>query len=140
EQASGLERYLVAQLIEFPAVSARLDLDPADLADPELRAIFELLRSGRPVSAFPPSLAARVAALGADAHEADSETDPSRVIEIAALRLREQGLRRRLRESQSVLARSGNDDVGALAEEVDRLSAELEELMRSRERHTVLRA
>ena len=140
EQASSLERYLVAQLIQFPEAAARVDLAPEDLADPELRHVFELLRSGRPISDISAPLAARVAALGALTPEPMTEADPGRAIEIAALRLREQSLRRSLGATRAALAmKSQGDDAGTVGREVARLGSELEGLMRSRERHTVLR-
>ncbi|MBM4362837.1 MAG: hypothetical protein FJ104_09165, partial [Deltaproteobacteria bacterium] len=138
EQSSGTERYVVAQLIEFPEAATRIDLAPSDLVDPELRAIFEHLRSGRSVSELPALLAARVAALGAQTPEPATEADPVRAIEIAALRVREQGLRRRLDEVRAALSRDGGDPSG-LGEEMERVRAELDRLMRSREQRTVLR-
>ena len=139
KQTPSLERYLMAQLITFPEEAARLDLDPADLADPEHRAIFELLRDGRSTADLPAHLAALAADLGANAPEPSPAADPGHEIEIVALRLREGNLRRRLGEARAALARS-NGDVGGLDGEVSQLARDLEEVQRQLQRQTVLRS
>jgi len=60
-------------------------------------------------------------------------------IEIVALRLREENLRRRFVEVRAALARA-DGDVGGLDEEVRRLAHDLEEVQRSLQRSTVLRS
>jgi DNA primase len=138
ERTPSLERYLMAQLTTFPEEAVRLDLDPADLADPDHRAIFELLRGGHAIADLPAHLAATAATLGANAPEPGSVVDPGHEIEIVALRLREGNLRRRLGDARAALARS-DGDVGALDEEVGRWARELEEVQRALQRSTVLR-
>ena len=140
KQVPSLERYLMAQLVQFPEEAARTDLDPADLADPDHRAIFEYLRSdGRSTAGLPAHLAATAASLGANAPEPGPGVIPGQEIEILALRLREANLRGRLGEARAGLARqdAGGDDRGL---EVARLASDLDELMRTRERRTVLRS
>ncbi|MGH2452070.1 MAG: hypothetical protein ACRDGE_12555, partial [Candidatus Limnocylindria bacterium] len=141
KQISPTERYLVAQLLQFPDEAARLELAPDDLADPDLREIFDLLRAGeRPGPRFPEHLAATVAALGAIAPDPAGETEALRAIEIAALRLREGNLRRQLSEARATLARAREGDIGGLDAEVALIADELDKLMKTRERQTVLRA
>ena len=139
KQTTSLERYLMAQLTKFPEEAARLDLDPADLSDPDHRAIFEQLRVGRSTADLPAHLAATAATLGAYAPEPGSGADPGHEIEIVALRLREGSLRRRFVDVRAALAR-GDGDVGGLDEEVSRLAHDLEEVQRSLQRSTVLRS
>ena len=141
KQTTSLERYLMAQLIKFPEEAARLDLDPADLADPVHRAIFEQLRGGLSTADLPAHLAATAATLGANAPEpgSGSGADPGHELEIVALRLREGNLRRRLDEVRATFARA-DGDVGGLDEEVSRLAHDLEEVQRSLQRSTVLRS
>ncbi len=138
KQTTSLERYLMAQLTKFPEEASRLDLDPADLADPVHREIFEQLRGGRSTADLPAHLAATAATLGAFAPEPGSGADPGREIEIVALRLREENLRRRFIDVRAALARA-DGDVGGLDEEVGRLAHDLEEVQRSLQRSTVLR-
>jgi DNA primase len=138
KQTTSLERYLMAQLTKFPEEAARLDLDPADLADPAHRAIFEQLRGGQSTADLPAHLAATAATLGANAPEPGSGADPGHEIEIVALRLREENLRRRFVDVRAALARA-DGDVGGLDEEVSRLAHDLEEVQRSLQRSTVLR-
>ena len=140
KQVPSLERYLMAQLVKFPEEAARADLDPTDLADPEHRAILEFLRSDGPSTAgLPAHLAATAASLGANAPEPGPDVDPGQEIEILVLRLREANLRRRLGEARAGLARQDTGGVD-LDQEVARLATLLDELMRARERHTVLRS
>jgi hypothetical protein len=128
----------MALLTRYPEEIARADLDPSDLVAPDLRALFEHLQAGkRPDSDLPAQLAAVAAALGANAPELDEQTDPGQVIEIAALRLREENVQRRLGEARVQLARS-EGDLGGLDGEIARLGEELERLMKRRERRTVL--
>ena len=61
------------------------------------------------------------------------------MIEIAALRLRETNVQRRLGEARVQLAHA-EGDVGGLDGEIARLGEELELLMKRRERRTVLRS
>ena len=138
KQTTSLERYLMAQLTKFPEEAARLDLDPADLTDPDHRAIFEQLRGGHSTADLPAHLAATAATLGAYAPEPGSGADPGHEIEIVALRLREGNLRRRFVDVRAALARA-DGDVGGLDEEVSRLARDLEEVQRSLQRSTVLR-
>ena len=141
KQTTSLERYLMAQLTKFPAEAARLDFDPADLSDPDHRAIFEQLRGGHSTADLPAHLAATAATLGAYAPEpgpGGSAADPGHEIEIVALRLREANLRRRFVDVRAALARH-DGDVGGLDEEVSRLARDLEEVQRSLQRSTVLR-
>jgi DNA primase len=139
KQTTSLERYLMAQLTRFPEEAARLDLDPADLADPVHRAIFEQLRGGQSTADLPAHLAATAATLGANAPEPGSGADPGHEIEIVALRLREGNLRRRLDDVRAIFARA-DGDVGGLDEEVSRLAHDLEDVQRSLQRSTVLRS
>ncbi len=140
KQVPSLERYLMAQLVKFPEETARADLDPTDLADPDHRAILEHLRSGgHSTAGLPAHLAATAASLGANAPEPGPDVDPGQEIEILVLRLREANLRRRLGEARAGLARQDAGGAG-LDLEVTRLASELDELMRTRERHTVLRS
>ena len=141
KQTAPAERYLMALLIRFPEEATRIDLSPGDLDDPDLRAIFDWLKAGKhPTSDLPAHLAAKVAALGVITPELDGEGDVVQAIEIAALGLRERNLRRRLKHAQGALARANGGDVGGLDREVVELADELAELMRRRERHTVLYA
>jgi DNA primase len=131
KQTPSRERYVMALLIRYPEEIARADLAPTDLVDPLLRALFEQLQAGtRPDSDLP-------AALGANAPELDEQTDPGQVIEIAALRLRETNVQRRLGEARVQLARA-EGDVGGLDGEIVRMVEELDRLMKRRERRTVL--
>ena len=140
KQVPSLERYLMAQLVQFPEEAARTDLDPADLADPDHRAIFEHLRSvGRSTAGLPAHLAATAASLGANAPEPGPGVVPGQEIEILALRLREANLRERLGEARAGLVRQDAGG-GDLDLEVARLASELDGLMRTRERRTVLRS
>ena len=140
EQVSVLERSVMAQLVQFPEESARVDLAPEDLSDQDHRAIFEHLRARRPTAAFPAHLAAIVAALGATGAEPASEADAARKLEILALGLKEQNLRRRLGEVRGKLARATEGDVGALDDEVARVAEEIVAVQRRQEHSTVLRA
>jgi DNA primase len=138
KQTTSLERYVMAQLVQYPEEAARLDLDPDELVDPDHRAILELLRSGeRPGPRYPAHLAAVVAALGALTPTPVDEDNAARAIEMAVPRLREENLRRRIGEKRQARARGGGD-AGALDEEIDQLTDELKRLMRMRERDTVL--
>ena len=139
KQTAVQERYVMALLTRFPEEIARVDLDPDDLEDPDLRALLRHLQAGeRPTSDLPAHLAATAAALGAVAPELGEEADPGQAIEIAAQRLRVQRLRDRLGETRAKLARAADGDVGTLAVEVDRLARELVAAMGRVERRTVL--
>jgi DNA primase len=139
ERNAVTERYLVAQLIQFPEEAARLDLDPEELSDPDHRAIFELLRSGeRPGPRYPARLAAVVAALGASSPQPVDEDHAARAIEMLALRLRAENVRRRMGEVQAALLR-GSEDVDDLMDRLTTLRDELAWLMRTQEQDTVLR-
>jgi len=141
KQTAPLERYLMALLIQFPEEAARTELAPGDLDDPDHRAMFEWLKAGKhPISDLPAHLAAKAAAVGAFAPELEGEVDVAQAIEIAALSLRERNVRRRMKTAQGQLARGNGGDVGAVDGEVAQLANELAELMRRRERHTVLHA
>ena len=138
KQTPSRERYVMALLTRYPEEIARADLAPTDLVDPDLRALFEHLQAGkRPESDLPAQMAALAAALGANAPELDEQTDPGLVIEIAARNLRVENLRRRLGEARVQLARS-EGDVGGLDGEIARMGEELDQLMKRRERRTVL--
>jgi DNA primase catalytic core len=138
KQTASSERYVMALLTRYPEEIARADLAPTDLVDPLLRALYEQLQAGkRPDSDLPAQLAALAAALGANAPELDEQTDPGQVIEIAALRLRERNLRRRLEDARGELARA-EGDVGGLDGEITRMVEDLQQLMKRRERRTVL--
>lgn len=140
EGNAPLERYLMAQLLRFPEEAARLDLDPTDLVDPDLRAIFELLRSGeRPGPRYPARLADVVSALGASTPTPSDEDHAARGIEMAAQRVRAENVRRRIGEVRAELNR-GDGDVGKLLDELAILTDRLTGLMRTREQDTVLRA
>ena len=129
----------MALLARFPEEITRVDLDPTDLGDPELQELLIHLQAGeRPSSDLPAHLAAVVAALGASAQELGDDTDPGQAIEIAAQLLRVQGLRDRLGEKRSELARAADGDVSELAVEVERLAKELTTAMTRVERRTVL--
>jgi DNA primase len=141
KQTAPLERYLMALLIQFPEEAERTELAPGDLDDPDHRAMFEWLKAGKhPISDLPAHLAAKAAAVGAFAPELEGEVDVAQAIEIAALGLRERNVRRRMKTAQGQLARGNGGDVGAVDGEVAQLASELAELMRRRERHTVLHA
>lgn len=140
EQGTTLERSVMAQLVQFPEEAARVDLASDDLSDQDHRAIFEHLRAKRPTADFPAHLAALVAALGAPGAEPASEVDAARKLEILALVLKEQNLRRRLGEARGKLARTTEGDVGALDDEVARLAEEIVAVQRRRNNSTVLRA
>jgi DNA primase len=140
KQTPSFERYVMALLTRYPEEIARADLAPTDLVDPLLRELYEQLQAGkRPDTDLPAHLAALAAALGANAPELDEQTDPGQVIEIAALRLRENNVQRRLGEARIQLAHA-EGDVGGLDGEIARLGEELERLMKRRERRTVLRS
>ena len=129
----------MALLARFPEEIARVDLEPTDLADPDLRDLLIHLQAGeRPSSDLPAHLAAVAAALSASALELGEETDPAAAIEIAAQRLRVQRLRDRLGEKRAELARASDGDVAELAVEVERLANELTSAMTRVERRTVL--
>lgn len=139
ERSGATERYLMAQLLQFPEEAARLDLDPEELADPDHRAIFQLLRAGeRPGPGLPAQLAAVVAALGASTPQPVDVDHAARAVERLALRLRAENVRRRMSGVQAALLR-GSGDVGGLMDELTTLSDELAWLMRQQERDTVLR-
>jgi DNA primase len=138
KQTASAERYVMALLTRYPEDISRADLAPTDLVDPLLRELHEQLQAGkRPDSDLPAHLAALAAALGANAPELDEQTDPGQVIEIAARNLRVENLRRRLGETRVQLARA-TGDVGGLDGEIARMGEELQELMKVRERRTVL--
>ena len=138
KQTASSERYVMALLTRYPEEIARADLAPTDLVDPDLRALFEHLQAGkRPDTDLPAHLAALAAALGANAPELDEQTDPGQVIEIVALRLREENLRHGLQDAREQLART-EGDVGGLDGEIARMGEELQRLMKRRERRTVL--
>jgi DNA primase len=140
KQTPSFERYVMALLTRYPEEIARADLAPTDLVDPDLRTLFEHLQAGkRPDTDLPAQLAALAAALVANAPELDEQTDPGQVIEIAALRLRETNVQRRLGEARVQLAHA-EGDVGGLDGEIARMGEELERLMKRRERRTVLRS
>jgi len=129
----------MALLTRFPEYAARADLDPGDLDDPDLRALYEQLQAGKhPTSDLPAHLAAVVAALGASTPEFGDEVEPGQAIEIAALSLREWNLRRRLEDAGARLRRGEGGDGSALDGEIAHLADQLTELMKRRERHTVL--
>jgi len=138
KQTPSRERYVIALLIRYPEEIARADLAPTDLVDPLLRALYEQLQAGkRPDSDLPAQQAALAAALGANAPELDEQTDPGQVIEIAARNLRVENLRRRLGDAREQLARA-EGDVGGLDGEIARMVEDLDQLMKRRERRTVL--
>ncbi len=129
----------MALLTRFPEEIARVDLEPTDLADPDLRALLSHLQAGkRPSSDLPAHLAPVVAALSAYAQELGEEADPGQAIEIAAQRLRVQRLRDRLGEKRAALARADDGNVAELAVEVEQLANELVAAMARVERRTVL--
>ena len=129
----------MALLARFPEEITRVDLEPTDLGDPELRDLLIHLQAGeRPSFDLPAHLAAVAAALGASAQELGDDTDPGQAIEIAAQLLRVQRLRDRLGEKRSELARAADGDVSELAVEVERLAKELTTAMTRVERRTVL--
>ena len=133
------ERYVMALLVRFPEEIARVDLEPDDLVDPDLRALLTHLQTGdRSPSDLPAHLAAIAAALSASAQGPGEEADPGQAIEIAAQRLRVQRLRDRLEHVRAELARVGNGDVGKLALEVEQLATELVTAMARMQRRTVL--
>ncbi len=139
EGNAPLERYLMAQLLQFPEEAARLDLDPTDLVDPDHRAMYELLRSGeRPGPRYPARLAALAAALGASTPTPGDADHAVRGIEMAAARLRAENVRRRLGEVRAALNRGGGDMV-ELMDELAILTDRLAQSMRTREQDTVLR-
>ena len=129
----------MALLTRFPEEIARVDLDPDDLVDPDLRALLIHLQAGdRPLSDLPAHLAATVAALSASAQGPSEEADPGQAIEIAVQRLRVQRLRDRLEQVRAELASAKDEDLQELALEVDRLAQEMTAAMARVERRTVL--
>jgi hypothetical protein len=139
KQTGSPARYLMALLTRFPEDAARADLDPSDLDDPDLRALYEHLQAGKhPTSDLPAHLAAVVAALGASTPEFGEEVEPGQAIEIAALSLREWNLRRRLEDAGARLRRGEGGDGSVLDGEIAHLADQLTELMKRRDRHTVL--
>ena len=133
------ERYVMALLVRFPEEIARVDLDPDDLVDPDLRALLTHLQAGdRSLSDLPAQLAATAAALSASAQGPGEEADPGQAIEIAAQRLRVQRLRDRLEHVRAEFARVGDGDVAKLALEVEQLATELVTAMARVQRRTVL--
>jgi DNA primase len=140
KQTVSLERYVVGLLVQFPEEAARADLSPSDFHDSDLAELFERLAHGKhSVSDLPAHLADVASALSASALEPGEEFDAGQAVEIAALRIREQNLRHRLKDAQARLARMDEGDA-ATNGEVDRLALELSELMRRKERHTVLQS
>ena len=140
ERNLALERYLVAQLLQFPQEAARLDLEPGELHDPDHRAVFEMLRSGeRPGPRYPAHLADVIAAIGASAPPPLDEDHAARNIALTALRLREGNLRRRMGEIRAGLAR-GSGESGGLMDELALVMDELALVMRAKERDAVPRA
>lgn len=141
KQTGSRERYLMALLIRFPEEAARTDLAPSDFDDPDLRALFEHLVAGRhPTSDLPAHLAAIAAALGATAPELAEDVDVGQAVEIAALSLREQNLRQLLDGARARLARAQEGAVDDTDGEIGHLATQLADLMRRKERHTVLHA
>lgn len=139
KQTPVQERYVMALLMRFPEEIARVDLEPDDLVDPDLRALLTHLQAGdSSLSDLPAHLAATAAALSATAQGPGEEADPGQVIEIAAQRLRVQRLRDRLGEARAELARAADGDVGTLVVEVERLAALFAIAMARVERRTVL--
>src|SRR5438445_4937072 len=139
KQTGSPARYLMALLTRFSEEAARADLDLSDLDDPDLRALYDQLQAGEhPTSDLPAHLAAVVAALGASAPEFGDEVEPGQAIEIAALSLREWNLRRRLQAAGARLRRGEGGDGSVLDGEIAQLADQLTELMKRRERHTVL--
>jgi len=133
------ERYVMALLTRFPEEIARVELDPDDLVDPDLRALLIHLQAGdRPLSDLPAHLAATAAALSASAQGPSEEADPGQAIEIAVQRLRVQRLRDRLEQVRAELASAKDEDLQELALEVDRLATEMTAAMARVERRTVL--
>lgn len=133
------ERYVMALLVRFPEEIARVDLEPGDLVDPDLRALLTHLQAGdRSPSDLPAHLAAVAAALGASAQGPGEEADPGQAIEIAAQRLRVQRLRDRLEQVRAEFARARDGETGTLAVEVERLATKLVTAMARVERRTVL--
>ena len=133
------ERYVMALLTRFPEEIARVDLDPDDLVDPDLRALLIHLQAGdRSPSELPAHLAAIAAALSATAQGPSEEADPGQAIEIAVQRLRVQRLRDRLEQVRAELAAAKDEDLQELAQEVDRLATEMTAAMARVERRTVL--
>jgi len=129
----------MAQLLQFPEEAAHLDLDPEELADPDHRAIFELIRAGeRPGPRYPARLAALAAALGASTPQPVDEDHAARAVEMLALRLRAENVRRRMSGVQAELLR-GSGEVGTLMDRLTVLRDDLAWLMREQERDTVLR-
>jgi DNA primase len=139
KQTPVQERYVMALLTRFPEEIARVDLDPDDLVDPDLRALLIHLQAGdRTPSDLPAHLAAISAALSATAQGPSEEADPGQAIEIAVQRLRVQRLRDRLEQVRAELAAAKDEDLQELAQEVDRLATEMTAAMARVERRTVL--
>lgn len=136
KERAGPERYLVAQLLRFPEQARHIELSAEDLVDPGLRAAFELLRRGERLERFPADLQAIGVDLAAEVPEPSSAAELVTALGQAALRVREQSLRRRLEETRAAVTRDSAN--AALEQEVERLASELERVMAARERHTVL--
>src|SRR5213593_2183133 len=139
KQTGSPARYLMALLTRFPEEAARADLDLSDLDDPDLRALYEQLQAGKhPTSDLPAHLAAVIAALGASAPEFGAEVEPGQAIEIAALSVGEWNLRPRPEAGAARLRRRAGGDGSVPDGEIAHLADQLTELMKRRERHTVL--
>ena len=129
------ERYVVAQLIRFPDQARRLELSPQDVTDPDLRSLYERLRAGEKPDRDP-AMAALAAELASEVEEPASYEELVTAVDRAALRVREQRLRRRLEESRAAYARDPGDT--RLAAAVATLVGELRRVTEALDRHTSL--
>lgn len=130
------ERYLVAQLVRFPEQARRIDLSAEDFNDPSLSAVFvELARGGR-AEALPEPLRALAGDLTVEVAEPASAEELVTALGQAALRVREQSLRRGLEEAEAALKRDGGN--ADLERRIERLASDLGLVLAARQQHTVL--
>ncbi len=136
KQRGTPERYVVAQLLRFPDQARRLELSPEDVSDPDLRSLFELVRSGERPDRYPEALAALRAELLTEVVEPASVDELVTALEQAALRVRERRLRRRLEEARAALAREPHH--AGLVTTIADLVGDLARVTAALDRHTSL--
>ncbi len=136
KQRAAPERYVVAQLLRFPDQVRRLELSPEDVSDPDLRSLFELIRSRERPDRYPEPLAALRAELLTEVEEPASVDELVTAVEQAALRVRERRVRRQLEEARGALARQPYD-VGFATNLAD-LVGDLARVTDALDRHTSL--
>ena len=136
KQKATPERYVVAQLLRFPDQARRLELSPEDVSDPDLRSLFELVRSRERPDRYPEPLAGLRAELLTEVEEPASVDELVTAVEQAALRVRERRLRRRLEEARAALTREPENVM--LATTIAGLVGDLARVTDALDRHTSL--